>query len=283
MTKDFNLKHENNLTPSVEVVEAYRKVVMRDDFEESLALVHYRGGEEEFRLGEFYAASEDPINRAVGADILGQLGWQERTYLQESLNILIPMLDDSDDFVIYCACCAIGHRSDEEAISHLIRLAEHENSQIRYGVTTSLSGLETEEAIDTLITLTKDSDRDVRNWAMFGLGTQTEADTALVREALIVGVSDNDSEIRGEALVGLAVRKDCRVIELILNEWNSFDDISILSLEAAEEISSPRLYSKLVEYSETLECVGDVPFEFQLQSALDACQPKIEQVNPVDR
>jgi hypothetical protein len=28
---------------------------------------------------------------------------------------------------------------------------------------------------------------------------------------------------------------------------------------------------------------GDVPFEFQLQSALDACQPKIEQVNPVDR
>ncbi|MFC3150057.1 HEAT repeat domain-containing protein [Litoribrevibacter euphylliae] len=282
MTKEFNLKYENNSTPSVSIVEAYRKVVMSDDFEESLSLVHYRGGEEEFRLGKMYANSNDPIDRAVGADILGQLGWQDRTYLQESLKILISLLDDSDEFVIFCACCAIGHRGDEKSIGQLIRLAGHKNSQIRYGVTTSLSGLETKEAIDTIITLSKDPDRDVRNWAMFGLGTQIEADTPEIRQALIIGVSDNDSEIRGEALVGLAVRKDSRVINLILNEWKSFDDISVLSLEAAEEISSPRLYSKLIYFSETLDCEGDGQFELQLQCALEACQPKIEQVNPID-
>ena len=49
MAKEFNLKYENDSTPSVSIVEAYRKVAMLDDFKESLALVHYRGGEEEFR------------------------------------------------------------------------------------------------------------------------------------------------------------------------------------------------------------------------------------------
>ena len=256
---------------------------MLDDFEESLALVHYRGGEEEFRLGELYAKSNDPLDRAVGADILGQLGWQERTYLQESLGILVSLLNDSDEFVIYCACCAIGHRGDAKSIAQLTRFAEHKNAQIRYGVVTSLSGLETIEAIDTIITLSKDSDRDVRNWAMFGLGTQIEADTPEIRQALHIGVSDNDSEIRGEALVGLAVRKDSRVIDLVLNEWKSYDDISILSLEAAEEISSPRLYAKLSHFNETLNCEEDTHFARQLQRALEACQPKIKQVNPASR
>lgn len=188
------------------------------------------------------------------------------------------MLDDPDDFVIYCACCAIGHRADEKAMSQLIRLANHENPQVRYGVAISLSDLETEEAINTMITLSKDTDRDVRNWAMFGLGTQTEADTVSLREALFVGMSDIDAEVRGEALVGLAVRKDERTIELILSEWTSYDYISILSLEAAEEISSPRLYSKLMKISETLDCEDDSLFELQLQKTIDACQPKIEQV-----
>lgn len=283
MTKKFNLKYENDSTPSVSIVEAYRKVVMLDDFEESLALVHYRGGEEEYRLGKSYSMSSDPIDRAVGADILGQLGWQDRTYLQPSLEILVSLLDDSDEFVIYAACCAIGHRGDEKYINQLIRFATHGNSQIRFGVATALAGVETQEAIDTVISLSKDTDRDVRNWAMFGLGTQTEADTYEIREALFVGVSDTDSEIRGEALVGLAVRKDSRVVDLILNEWDSFDYISILSLEAAEEISSPRLYSKLLHYSETIDCEGDLQFKLRLKCALEACQPKIEKVNPANR
>lgn len=49
--KRFSIRYENDLTPSLAVVEAYRKVAMLDNFDESLALVHYRGGEEEFRLG----------------------------------------------------------------------------------------------------------------------------------------------------------------------------------------------------------------------------------------
>jgi len=257
--------------------------MMQDDFPESLALVHYRGSEEEFQIGASYLSSSDPIDRALGADVLAQLGWQDRTYLNESVDLLIPALQDEDEFVVYCVCCALGHRSDPKAIPHVLKLAQSKNNKIRYGVVSALLGQESKDAVEVMIALSKDSDLDVRNWAMFGLGSQIEVDTAEIRDALLLGASDSDSEIRGEALVGLAERKDKRVIDLLLNEWASYVDVGILSLEAAEMAASSRLYSKLVYLKKTLEFGGDTQFSSQLQSAIDTCQPKIEQVNPADR
>jgi hypothetical protein len=51
-----------------------------------------------------------------------------------------------------------------------------------------------------------------------------------------------------------------------------------LSIEAAEILASPRLYSTLIELEKTLDLEEDVFFEYQLQHALDACKPKILQV-----
>lgn len=283
MTKRFNLKLENNSESSISVVQSYRKVMMQDDFQESLALVHYRGGEEELQIGASYLSSSDPIDRALGADVLAQLGWQDRTYLDESVDLLIPALQDEDEFVVYRVCCALGHRSDPKAIPHVLKLAQSINEKIRYGVVFALLGQDSQEAVAAMIALSKDSDLDVRNWAMFGLGSQIEADTPEIRDALLLGTLDSDSEIRGEALVGLAERKDKRAIDLLLNEWESYADVSILSLEAAEVVASSRLYSKLVYLQKTLEFGGDIQFTSQLQSAIDSCKPKIEQVNPVDR
>lgn len=283
MTNRFNLKLENNTDSSASFAERYRKVVMQDDFEENLALIHYRGGEEEFKIGENYLRSDDPIDRVVGADILAQLGWQDRTYLKESVDLLIPALQDTNEFVVYSVCCALGHRSDARAAAHIVKLADSLSAQIRYGVVSALLEQESQGAIDVMIVLSSDSDRDVRNWAMFGLGSQIDVDTIEIRDALFVGVSDNDSEIRGEALVGLATRGDQRVVDLLLDEWEKFDDVGTLSLEAAEETASPRLHSKLLYLQDALNFSGDVQFESQLQSAINACQPKVEQVNTADR
>jgi len=60
-----------------------------------------------------------------------------------------------------------------------------------------------------------------------GFGTQIEIDSPEIRLALLKGTSDEDSEIRGEALVGLANRKDSSAIELLLNEWKNFEDVSV--------------------------------------------------------
>lgn len=278
MTKRFDLKLENRSDSSVSVVESYRKVMMLEDFDESLALVHYRGGKEEFQLAKSYLSSDDPIDRALGAEILGQLGWQDRTYLSESVDLLIPALKDNDELVVSSVCFALGHRAESRAVPHILKLAKSSSEKIRYAVVSALLGVETKDAIDAMISLSKDSDYDVRNWAMFGLGSQIEVDTTEIRNALFIGASDIDSEIRGEALLGLAERGDYRVVDLLLSEWDSYDLISPLSLEAAEKTASIRLYSKLTYIQQTFKCWEDIVFEIQLQRAVDACKPKIQPV-----
>ena|SRR5438270_8722120 len=88
-------------------------------------------------------------------------------------------------------------------------------------------------------------DEDVRNWATFGLGSQADIDTAEIRAALLERVTDSHNETRGEALVGLARRKDPRALEPIIQELRS-EHIGILALEAAETLGDPRLLPALL-------------------------------------
>jgi HEAT repeat protein len=266
-------RYASDTTPSCDVVRKYREVIYEDDHDASLALVHYRGGEEEFMLGREYCSSEDPGDRATGADVLAQLGWADQTFRDESISILIPLLDDSDPYVVYCAAVALGHRSADSAIPALLRLIEHPDSLVRYGIVHGLSGQEDPDAIAGLIKLAADEDHDVRNWAVFGLGSQIEADSPEIREALRDALRDADHEIRGEALVGLAIRGDSAIVPELFNEWKN-DDVSLLSIEAAEESQDPRLYHRLQQFTEILTLDDDPYFADRLAKAIAACKPK---------
>jgi hypothetical protein len=59
------------------------------------------------------------------------------------------------------------------------------------------------------------------NWATFGLGSQIEVNTKEIRDALFKRLGEEDDEIRGEALVGLSIRKDKRVLGPLLKELTS--------------------------------------------------------------
>jgi hypothetical protein len=72
----------------------------------------------------------------------------------------------------------------------------------------------------------------------------------------------------GEALVGLARRKDERVIEFLLKELTS-SCVGYLVLEAAEEIGDFRLYTALVDLRKWLTNDRDL-----LESAIASCQKK---------
>ncbi|KAF3884776.1 MULTISPECIES: HEAT repeat domain-containing protein [Nostocales] len=139
-------------------------------------------------------------------------------------------------------------------------------------VVLGLSCQEDESAIQTLIELSADEDKDIRNWATFGLGSQIEIDTQEIRDALYrrilseVGEDDTIAEIRGEALLGLAIRKDERVIEPLIGELES-DRVGRLSVEAALAIGDNRLYSALVK----LQDWWDIDVEL-LQAAISKCQ-----------
>lgn len=279
MKTRHNERFESDVTPSREVARRYRAAIHDDDRDArdvSLGLLHYRGGEEEFLLGKEYSLSGDAGDRATGACILGQLGWGDHAFQEESVGILRALLGDHDPYVVYCAAVGLGHRAAKSAIPDLLKLSEHLDPQVRYGVTFGLLGHEDNRAIDALIRLAGDDDRDVRNWSVFGLGSQIEADSPEIREALRQALDDPDHEIRGEALLGLALRGDPSIVDRLLNEWSG-DYVSILSLEAAEECRDVRLYHRLKEFAEEPQLDADPDFAKQLTRAVEACKPTAEQ------
>ncbi len=64
--------------------------------------------------------------------------------------------------------------------------------------------------------MTQDSDKDVRDWATFGLGVLGDTDSDEVREVLVRRLNDTDSGVREEAMVALGKRKDQRVLSTLV-------------------------------------------------------------------
>lgn len=93
-----------------------------------------------------------------------------------------------------------------------------------------------------------DEDDDVRDWATFGLGSLTEADTPEIREALYQRVIDpnDDSDAPGEGLVGLAERHDPRAVDLTIKFLEAGNAGSLI-FDAAEILADPKLYPALVK------------------------------------
>jgi len=137
-------------------------------------------------------------------------------------------------------------------------------------VVLGLSGHENASAITALIELTNDADDEVRDWATFGIGTQVEADTPEIRDALYARTSDVDGDTRGEALVGLARRKDARVLEPLIRELAP-DSVGRLALEAVEAIGDPRLYPALAMLKS--RWAADSADADLLEDALAKCRP----------
>jgi HEAT repeat protein len=272
---DWREKLAADTRDSGELLQAHRRERGCDDVWEAMSTLQYRGGQAELELGLRLTQSDDADDRCIGADLLGQLGWERSTHLDETVAALIGLLTDPDPHVIYCAAIGLGHRCDPRAVGPLIELAAHPDPEVRFGVASGLLAQEDERAVRALIGLSSDVDCDVRNWATFGLGTQIECDSPAIREALAARLDDADQEIRGEALVGLARRRDSRTRAALLHEWER-SKIGILSLEAAELLADPALEPAL---RELLPVLGqdDDRFARQLRAAIEASAPPAEQ------
>ena len=85
-----------------------------------------------------------------------------------------------------------------------------------------------------------DDAADVRDWATFGLGRQLEVDTPAVRAALAERLFDTEGDTADEALIGLAIRGDRRVISEILDRL-SRPTVSYQVLTAATELPDAEL------------------------------------------
>lgn len=235
--------------------------------EELWALVHElrrRGDAETFRAGVGWSASEERALRCLSADVLGQLGYdQSYPFATGSVPILTRLLLDTEPDVIACAVIALGHlRLGDTAL--IADLASHADTNVRHAVAVCLGPREAETATRTLVLLSRDEDRDVRNWATFGLGTMSEADSPAIQEALTARLGDSDHEVRGEAMVGLAKRNVPHAIPAVLAELRG--TASVLAIEAAGELANPIFVPELERL------LVENPGDREIITALEQCR-----------
>ena len=133
---------------------------------------------------------------------------------------------------------ALGHLNNPTAISLLSPFQQHPAAEVRFALACALGSFANDPAaIQSLIALTIDTDDDVRDWAVFGLGNLGDGDSVEIRDALLSRLNDSNENVREEAIVGLARRKDQRVLPALIGALNQsgFDDpeATMLTIEAA--------------------------------------------------
>lgn len=209
----------------------------------------------------------DAKARATAATILGQNSVQQKWDVAGCTNrLLSAMQGESDSDVLGSILHGLGNLRDHRMIESVLRFTSHPEPDVRYAVVHCLLGQDETNAVDALVRLSSDPDHDVRNWATFGLGSQIDTDTPAIRDALLARLDEDDSEIRGEAVVGLAVRGDERVIAPFLREIDNtqFNVLQqwVLAADAAEAITRVAIktgspdWLKLLETLRRLE-IGD--------------------------
>jgi HEAT repeat protein len=179
---------------------------------EALSALHWRGSREVLDRALVLAASNDPVERALAADVFGQLGVPERNFPDQCFEALKRLLFDESGKVVSTAITAFYHLDCQRAAPLILPFADHPDDQIRYAVAFALGGVDTAEVTAVLLKLMTDRDADVRNWATFGVGHQIESDSDESRSALAARLADDDEDVRCEAVYGLGLRCDDRAV-----------------------------------------------------------------------
>ena len=216
--------------------------------------------------------SEDPKERCLAANILGQLGVPDRTYPKESIDILIEMLQgEQEPIVLEAIAVALGHQDTERAVDALYPIRNHPDAQVRLGVTFGILQQDAQTAIDMLLSFMNDNDDEIRDWATFGIGSMLDIDTPAIREALYARVRDNEADVRAEAIVGLAIRKDARIVQTILDQLSEAE-FHPLIVDAAAEMADNRFHPALLALQKTIRGKNKDNFLDQnIERAIQAC------------
>ncbi|MEN2401728.1 hypothetical protein GKZ90_0018210 [Flavobacterium sp. MC2016-06] len=189
---------------------------------DNISVLRKRPSEELFTKCVELTKSEDPKIRSIGIEILAQLGLSPRPFSKQTLKLYFDLLNiENSPQVLMSLLYSIGHNNDKLTkvqIEKLCSFIYNDNKLVKEGLVFSLLGIDNLKAIETLIKLSTDKISNIRNWATFGIGTQIEVDNENIREALWNRVNDKYQETKLEAIVGLAKRKDNRVIEIIKRE-----------------------------------------------------------------
>src|SRR5579863_9714220 len=141
------------------------------------------GSREVFERAALWCRSDDALKRARGANVLAQLGstaeHPTNTYADESFAIVAQLAEtEQSDLPLNSAIYALGHIRDLRGMPIIAMHSAHPNADIRHAVAFACGCFGKEKlSVETLLTLIRDDDSDVRDWATFGLGTLSDSDS----------------------------------------------------------------------------------------------------------
>lgn len=231
----------------------------------AISALQRRATDEVFAQARTLCFSHVASEREVGAYVLGQFGGAERTHAEEIAGVLHAMLPGEIDIeVLQAILTAFSHNEFPGTVDVALDYASHPDADVRKAVVSALTGRDDPRALAQLIELTSDLEADIRNWSTFAIGTQTTADDRDIREALAARLDDLDEETRGEALIGLARRKDERALAVIRAELAYCPTALVVEaagLTQAREFAGPLIR---LRGSESL-------YEHDLETAIMAC------------
>jgi hypothetical protein len=258
-------------TPVDSVVAYGLAAVSQTEYWRAVHALRRRGTRQVFDAVARLARDPRARGRLLAADVLAQLGARagDYPYAEEALPYLLPLLDDPEEAVQAAAGHAFGNHTSAEAVPQLVRLSRSQHPEVRLG---SVFGLQNQveqvaedeqprfdsRALEGLLELTRDPDRDVRDWATYQtaiLAMASDDELPGVRAALWERVEDEEPEIRSEALEGLAELGDREIVPILVRqmEGEAGDDLFWLAtIDAAKAIALPALVPHLQAYRAAL-------------------------------
>lgn len=232
-----------------------------------------------------WAASRNPGLRALVPDVLRGLGGTSGAsppYLEETLTLFREMLArERHPDVIAAIGFANTDLADPRMAALLLPFKGHAEAAVREAVVHCLSTCPSSEAVAALLAMTRDCAVDVRGWATFwlanhlgGSGDEDDlTDGPEVRKALWERTKDASPDVRADAVLGLAQRRDLDVEPLVSAALEGTGPEEPQYIEAAEVLRKPSLYAPLLRLKSSGWGKSDTLLGKQLTVALKACAP----------
>lgn len=253
-----------------------------DESWKAISELQMRGSPETLALARKLAKSRNCRKRALGLYMASQLRQRKKGVsfgsieyaLEDTQEMLLAGLRDTRSEVLCAAISGFGHRPHPLALPELIKFPSSPDQKIRFKVAVALGRYSEADSIETLLRLAKDDSDAVRDWATFGIGTLQDVDNPKIRDLLWTNLQDMDQDVRGEALVGLAIRKDERIIPVLLERLDA--NCRGYELNPSESVASPLLLERLITIKDSVANANEIDSYWYrcLLDAIDACSKK---------
>ena len=233
------------------VAQASSAGVDDDAYWEAVYALHAEPMDAVWPLVAPFASDARPSLRELAVDVLRCVARREPSFVEPTMTLLTSRLRvETAASVLEAILEALGELGQPDRVELALPFATHADERVRSAVLVAMAGARSPDAIAAFIRASTDEADEVRDWATFELGSQlgdaedpTRDDIPGVVEALLARLDDAHDDTRCEAIVGLARRRDRRVLPALLR--GIAEGAGPLELEAAAALGAPELCEPL--------------------------------------